>query len=130
MDLLFDKNIDLLSKSLDLHLIRHAVTADNIANAETPYYKARRVEFEGELQRALEAQDAGFGEPSRGLASVQPIIFEDANSEMGQDMNTVDMDREMAEMNKNDVKYTAATQAISRKFSLLKYAIQEGAGGN
>lgn len=130
MDLLFDKNIDLLSKSLDLHLLRHAVTADNIANAETPFFKARRVEFEGELQRALEAQEAGFAEPGRGLASVEPIIFEDHKAEMGQDMNTVDMDREMAEMNKNDVKYSAATQAISRKFSLLKYAITEGGGGS
>lgn len=125
MDALFDKNLDVLSKSLDLHLLRHTVVSDNIANAETPGYKARRVEFEGELQRALNASEA-MGE--RSLASVSAIIHQDENSEVGQDLNSVDMDREMAELTKNDVKYSALTQAVSKKFALLQYAIQEGGG--
>ena len=98
--------------------------ADNIANAETPFFKARRVDFESELQRAVDESDPVTGVSDVG--SVQPRISEEPFSEMGQDLNTVDMDREMAAMNKNDVKYSANVQTLSRKFLLLKYAIGEG----
>jgi flagellar basal-body rod protein FlgB len=119
---LFDKTIDVLDKSMDLYLLRHQITSDNIANAETPFFKARRVDFEQELQRAVEESDMGL----RDIASVTPNIYEDPYSEVGQDLNSVDMDREMAEMTKNDVRYSATTQTISKKFALLKYAIGEG----
>ena len=121
---MFDKTIDTLSKSLDLHLQRHSIIADNIANAETPYFKARRIDFEAELQKATENSDSAEG--FEDLASITGRISEEPFSEVGQDLNSVDMDREMAAMNKNDVKYSAGTQAISKKFALLKYAIGEG----
>ena len=121
---LFDNTIDTVAKSLDLYLIRHSVIADNIANAETPFFKARRVDFEAALQRA--AEDGDNAPPTRDIASIKPEISEEPFSEMGQDLNTVDMDREMAAMSKNDVKYSASSQAISKKFALLKYAIGEG----
>jgi flagellar basal-body rod protein FlgB len=121
---LFDKTIDTLSKSLDLHLQRQSVISDNIANAETPFFKARRVDFESELQRAVEESDPVAG--VNDVASVQSRISEEPFSETGQDLNTVDMDREMAALNKNDVKYSANTQALTRKLLLLKYAIGEG----
>ena len=121
---MFDKTIDTLSKSLDLHLQRHSIIADNIANAETPYFKARRIDFEAELQKATENSDGAEG--FEDLASITGRISEEPFSEVGQDLNSVDMDREMAAMNKNDVKYSAGTQAISKKFALLKYEIGEG----
>ena len=118
---LFDKTVDALSKSMDLQLLRHAVTSDNIANAETPYYKARRVEFEGALQQAI----AGYEEenPATSIGQVKPFVFEDPTSDMGSDLNSVDMDREMVEMKKNEVRYSATSQAVSKKFALMKYAI-------
>jgi flagellar basal-body rod protein FlgB len=121
---LFDSTIDVLNRSLDLHMQRHAVIADNIANAETPGFKARRVDFEESLARAVEAGEQGLA--GRDIASVQPLISEETNSELGQDLNTVDMDREMAAMTKNEIQYNAATQVISKKFALLRYAITEG----
>lgn len=121
---LFDKTIDTLSKSLDLHLLRQSVISDNIANAETPQFKARKVEFETELQRAVEANENGAMGPD--ILSVEANIVQDPHSEMGQDLNTVDMDREMAAMTKNDVQYSAGTQMVNKKFFFLKYAIGEG----
>ncbi|NBX69355.1 MAG: flagellar basal body rod protein FlgB [Proteobacteria bacterium] len=121
---LFDKTIDTITKSLDLHLQRHSIIADNIANAETPFFKARRVDFEAELQRAVDESEVIPG--VNDIESVEGRISQEPFSEVGQDLNTVDMDREMAAMNKNDVKYSANTQALSRKFLLLKYAIGEG----
>ena len=121
---LFDKTIDTLSKSLDLHLLRQSVISDNIANAETPGFKARRVEFEDELQRAVDATETGAIGPE--INDIQANIVQEPNSERGQDLNTVDMDREMAAMTKNDVQYSAATQMVNKKFFFLKYAIGEG----
>ncbi len=121
---LFDNSIDVLGKSLDGYLLRHDVISDNIANAETPGFKARRVDFETALQKAVDSQDSGASE--NAMSSVRPTIYEDPYSEEGQDLNTVDMDREMAALNKNDVKYSASSQAISREFALLRYAISEG----
>jgi len=121
---LFDKTIDTLSKSLDLHLLRQSVISDNIANAETPGFKARKVEFESELQRAVEANESGAMGPD--VLNVEANIVQDPHSEMGQDLNTVDMDREMAAMTKNEVQYSAGTQMINKKFFFLKYAIGEG----
>ncbi len=123
---LFDKTIDTLGKSLDMYLVRQQLTSDNIANAETPGFKARRVDFEAELQKAVEASDFENTDGTRELASVKPFIYEEPHSEVGQDLNTVDMDKEMSELTKNDVKYSAATQAVTKKFALLKYAIGEG----
>lgn len=125
MSNLFEKDIDVLSKSLDMYLMRQSVIADNIANAETPGYKARRVDFEAELQRAVDSVD-NAGAPSRDISSVSARVYQDADSERGQDLNTVDMDREMAEMTKNDLRWSAATNAVSRKFALLKYSISGG----
>lgn len=125
MSTLFDLSTRSLEKSMDLYLTRHNVIADNIANAETPYYKARQVDFESELQRAVAAEEAGLG-GATGIDSVKANITQDLESEMGQDLNSVDMDREMAKMTKNDVQYTAASQMISKKFALLKYAISGG----
>ncbi len=126
MSRLFDSTVDVLSKSLDLYLARHTVISDNIANAETPHFKARKLEFEAQLQSAVDAGDSGGEEATqREIAQVKPLVTPDLESETGQDMNTVDMDREMAAMTKNDVKYSASVQAVQKKFALLKYAIGE-----
>lgn len=121
---LFDNTINTLSKSLDLQLVRQTVISDNIANAETPGFKARRVDFENELQKAVEATESGAMGPE--IHQVKAQITEDPHSELGQDLNTVDMDREMAAMTKNDIQYSAGTQLINKKFFFLKYAIGEG----
>jgi len=126
---LFDSNVDVLSTALNMYLLRHAIISDNIANAETPGYKARRVEFEQELNRVLENQKIGLNQTisGRAIASVRPTVYEDPKSEVGLDRNSVDMDREMAALTKNDIKYSATSLAISKKFALLQYAISAGA---
>ena len=124
MSSIFDGSMGVLEKALDLYLTRHAVISDNIANAETPFYKARRVSFEEELQNVVEQK--GTNASVRDFGGVSSHIFQDPDSEMGQDLNTVDMDREMAMLTKNDIQYSAATQAISKRFALLKYVVNGG----
>lgn len=123
---IFEPSVSALSKSLDLYLLRQAVTADNIANAETPQFKARRVEFEEELKTAIDLGGTSHGSATEAIENVGPRIVEDPQSEIGQDLNTVDMDREMAVMTKNDIRYSATSLAVSKKFGLLKFAISGG----
>ena len=126
----FDETMSLLSKSMDLYMVRHNVIADNIANAETPGFKSRRVDFEKELSGVMDDILKGDlkveSSIQRRLASVTPTIYEDPEAEVGLDRNSVDMDREMAALSKNDIKYSAASEMISRRFALMKYAIMEG----
>lgn len=128
MSRIFDGSIPVLEKALDMYLVRHSIISDNIANAETPFYKARQVDFEAELARAVETEEIGLSDSAIG--GLTPQITQDTRSELGQDLNTVDMDREMSKLTKNDVQYSAATQAIAKKFALMKYTISGGAGGN
>jgi flagellar basal-body rod protein FlgB len=51
---LFDVTTDALGASLNYRLLRHNVTSANIANAETPGYKAKEVQFEDALARAVD----------------------------------------------------------------------------
>ena len=51
---IFSRSFDVLGKAMDLSLVRHSVISDNIANVETPEFKARRVDFENALASALE----------------------------------------------------------------------------
>lgn len=124
MSSLFDTSTRTLEKSMDLYMTRHNVIADNIANAETPYYKSRQVDFEGQLERAVQAEQSGLA--GIEIENVRPTVFQDPDTEMGQDLNSVDMDKEMARMTKNDIQYSAASQMISKKFALLKYALSGG----
>lgn len=124
MSQIFDGSMPVLEKALDMYLVRHSIISDNIANAETPYFKARQVDFEGELNKAIELETQGLS--GNAVGGVAPLITQDALTELGQDLNTVDMDKEMSRLTKNDVQYSAATQAVSKKFALLKYVISGG----
>ena len=77
MSAIFDKTVNVLSSSMDMYLLRHAVINDNIANAETPGYKSRRVDFETELRRQVAEHNSGVNE-SLDLEAMQPRIYEDS----------------------------------------------------
>ena len=51
-----DKTLQALATSLNFRKLRQDVIASNIANADTPGYKARRIEFEEALARALDLE--------------------------------------------------------------------------
>lgn len=105
-----------LSKALDALSLRHEILADNIANVNTPGFKARRVQFEDELKAALSR-----GDP----ASMRPVIEED-ELRVRADGNSVDIDLEMAKLAETTILYSALSRLISGKFGSLKSVISEG----
>lgn len=122
--------------SLDLRRQRSEVLGANIANAETPGYRSFGYDFEDQLQAV-----AGTGEPFPMKASngkhfknghteadgtIYPDVFIRPTESVGQDGNTVDVDKEMADLAQNQILYQATIELINRKVGLLKYAISSG----
>ncbi len=132
----FDPTIGALNTSLNLRLTNQNVISSNIANADTPGYKAKTMEFEGALRSALGAGGGLHPEVTSGKHiahgpndAVDPEIYDDPNGVESLDGNTVDRAHEMAKMSENQLLFDASAEMLKRKLGMLKYAITEG-GGN
>ncbi len=127
----FDPIIGALNTSLNLRLHNQGVISSNIANADTPGYKAKTMDFETALRDAIGA-DNGLkveGAKKRMTDPTNPEIYDDPDGVEGLDGNTVDRAREMARMAENQLMYDASAEMLRRKLGMLKYAITEGGGG-
>lgn len=120
MSNLFDKTTDALAASLRMRQIRHNVTTSNIANAETPQYQAKKVDFENALASALDnpALDA-----SQSISKVTAEVFDNPDVAVNNDGNTVDLEKEMSALAENSILYKSALQLINKKMAAVKYAL-------
>lgn len=127
-----DKTLKALATSLNFRQMRQELLSSNIANAETPGYKAKRLDFEEALARALDvdgnesmltSDERHFDVGSGGFNNLQPDIYEDPNGVVSDDGNTVDRDAEMAKMAENKIMFDASVQLLNKKLGLLKYAV-------
>jgi flagellar basal-body rod protein FlgB len=120
--------LSLIERSLDYHLKRHGVLSSNVANAETPGYRSKDVTFDVVLD---EAQRLSFTHPGHvspsGSAETGSEVFDDPGGTPGNDGNTVSMEREMAKVAANSLRYQTNIEIISRRLKLLKYAATDGA---
>jgi flagellar basal-body rod protein FlgB len=122
-------------EALNLRAERQKVLAANIANAETPNYKARDFDFSRELSRALEqgrASDQGLSLATtspRHLAGgaagapVRDLLYR-VPDQPSLDGNTVDMDRERVQFADNAVRYQAALSLLNSRIQGIKSAMQ------
>lgn len=96
--------------------LRQRVTADNIANINTPGYTAGRVDFESALRQAL---DTGSSPDVTGAVgrSLEPTR---------QDGNNVNLDEESLAMVDTGLRYQLTTEAVNAKFQILRDAIKGG----
>ena len=122
---IFGHEISELSKVMNYRLFRQGVISSNVANIDTPGYRAREATFEEELDSRLRMETtAGAHIPSAGESGMGFRIAEDPYSRIGNDSNTVDLDREMMKLNQNQILYTASAQIIEQKLAALKDAIR------
>jgi len=132
---IFDGTISLLQKSLNVRSAQHQVLSSNVANADTPNYKAFEVAVDEELRKL------GTGKPRIQLARTQsshlPVGRAAADRvtlknlpapelSLRADGNTVDLDRAMGELSENTIKYKTSAQLVSMKLKILKNAILGG----
>ncbi|MBN1267447.1 MAG: flagellar basal body rod protein FlgB [Anaerolineales bacterium] len=105
---------------------RQEMTAQNIANIDTPGYRAQEVDFETALRQAAGSERHLSVQSTHGnhLASQStPVGYQIETRKGGTeraDGNNVDIDLELATMAETGVRYQALTSLISRKLSLLK----------
>lgn len=133
IDKLFDTQVTGLAKSMDLTAQRNKVIASNVANTETPGYRAKDLNFANELERAFSAKDTKGMQISHpkhiatsagnGLAT----IIEDQSGVTKPDGNNVDLDLQMGQLSYNSGKYSSAANLLRKKLSFLKMVIREGA---
>lgn len=133
---IFDKNLTLLEKTMSLQSKRNAMIASNIANRETPGYRAQDLVFEKELDRAYHSDRPGplrtsdprhfDGVKKEPLELVTGTQINSFNPDPRMDGNTVNLDKEMAKLAENQLMYHAAVRAVNWKFHSLKSAITGG----
>jgi flagellar basal-body rod protein FlgB len=124
-----------LQKSLNTGSLRHKVLTSNIANIDTPNYKAFEVVMEDarkhnahakqpiELVRTQPRHISGRHSSSNPL---EIKTVDSSGNNFRADGNTVDLDRAMGRLAENALMYRTAAQIIKKKFQGLKNAIQGG----
>ena len=128
--MLRDKTLDALASSLNFRQMRQELISSNVANADTPGYKSKRIDFEKALSRALDVDgqlgmkssdskhyDVGSG----GFDNLEPTIYEDSSGVVSEDGNTVDREKEMALMVENRILHDASVNLLNKKIGLIKY---------
>jgi flagellar basal-body rod protein FlgB len=129
----------MLEKSLDLIAQRHQVLLANIANEETPRFKAKDLEFKSVLAAISRPDAAGLRISSADAAAhprhlplpgqpdglPPPELRLVPGGSIGLDGNTVSIEKTMAAVHDNSTLYSAASQILSRKYQALLTAIRE-----
>lgn len=102
--------------------------ADNLANAETPGYRARRVSFEQALQTAIRREEsAGPGDSGRhAVDEVSARVWRVATPPLGG--AAIDPEAELTSLAANSLQYDALTRAVAKRLRMLHTAITGTAG--
>ena len=118
--------INVLDKAADASWLRNDVLANNIANADTPNYKRKDVQFETYLANAVAGTDSLDETVSKiDLNTLNASTYtEQVNLSYRTDGNNVDISTENVELAKNQLKYYTLMNSISNEFSRLKSAIR------
>jgi flagellar basal-body rod protein FlgB len=114
-----DRTIEGLAATMSLLQRRHEVLVSNLANLETPGYRAREVDFGTALKEAFAGRPAETGPAA-------PRTEIDAAAPVRADGNTVDLDLQMAKLGQNGGRYVALARLLGTRLALLRLAI----GGN
>ena len=133
---MFNFSDRLQMETLNQRLLRNSVISSNIANAETPGFRALGYDFEEQLQAAASANEpipmltsAGKHLKNRFTEAdgkAYPDVFVRPSESITNDGNTVDIDKEMGMSAKNQILYRSAVELINRKIGTIRYAITSG----
>ena len=130
---LFSKTFAVLEKSMNLRSQKHSLLVSNIANMDTPNYKAFDILVEEEMEKTfgetnkmtlMQTHPEHFslsGAANKNAPEVKPA--ERSQYNFREDGNTMDVDRTMSVLAENGLLYNASAQMISKKFQSLTNAI-------
>ncbi|WP_077625066.1 flagellar basal body rod protein FlgB [Sediminibacillus massiliensis] len=129
---LFGKTINNLESALNYSSLKNQTISNNIANVDTPDYKAQTVQFKNVLEKEMSGEfQAKLTHPKHipfhsngGLSSFQVVT--NPNTTYNHNGNNVDIDKEMTDLAKNQIYYQGLVDRINGKFNSLQTVIKGG----
>lgn len=113
--MLDDVSVGALHAALDGLAVRQRAISDNIANVNTPFYRAKSVAFEADLRRALEDGDASPAASPTVTVSPEPV---------GLTFSNVDLAKETVASANTQLAYDLALRATGDRFGIVRAAIR------
>lgn len=107
--------LSILESVMDVASFRQKLLSSNIANADTPGYKAQDISFQSELNKVINGSKGNYA------------VFDAPSSMNNRDGNTVSVDVEMTKVAENQLMYNSAAQLLTMKFRMMK-DVAKGAG--
>ena len=107
--------VNLVEKALNVRSFYHKILSGNIANVETPNYKEKDIDFLTEIQKQM-----------AGSSNIEVKEKTEDDGMNSIDGNTVNMEKQMVKMTENSMVYNSLIQVITKKFSMMRYMINEG----
>jgi len=120
--LLFPRNN--LERSLDAAWLRNDVISQNIANVDTPNYKRKEVKFEEFLNSEMKYSRISNGKSRLQGSGDIKVIEDHKNYSYRLDGNNVDIEREMAKLAENTLRYNTLIQRMSGQFNKIRTVIR------
>jgi flagellar basal-body rod protein FlgB len=121
-----------MHRVLDLRQEQHALTASNLANADTPDYKAQVIDFSTALTDAM-GEGGGLtlqtadGVHLSGIGGADnPEVIELEAPPWAEDGNSVFAERETSRLVANQLVYNGVTKGLSKHMAMLRYAASDG----
>jgi len=111
---------------MDLTAAREKLVASNIANASTPGYRTKDIDFHTEFMKSLDGVSIGAGKGHERLA---PNVVEAEGLATGNDGNNVSLDREARLLSETALRFNAASQLWKSGMRQIKMAIESGRSG-
>lgn len=127
-DFLNPTSMSLLEKKMDVIWMRQQVISDNIANAATPGYKRKTLEFESLLEGRLNGASGDRRAMAEAVNGADPRVVEHRDTTAREDGNNVDEDFENVEMVRAYTEYSYLMTSLNAQIRRMKYVLTEGRG--
>jgi len=114
-----------IEKALDVAWKRNEVISENIANVDTPGYKRKDIQFEDYLNSELKSGRIKSKLKLSGGGTIR-VVTDNANYSYRLDGNNVDIEREMAVMAENTIRYYTLINRINGQFNKIRTIIRGG----
>ena len=124
---LFNNTMEAIERTMDQRIRRHTLLTSNVANSETPNYRARDMDFGAELEKILNKQPEDSlvktSEKHMDTARLSEAhVILDNEGAMGADGNNVDLDLAMGKLSENSRAYQSAVNLLGVELRLIKNA--------
>lgn len=128
---LFNTTIDIIEKSLNYSTAKNRTISHNIANNDTPNYKAKDVVFKRVLEEKLMGPFQAKRTHPKHLSftsnnRLDYQIITKNNTMYNHNRNNVDIDKEMAKLAKNQIYYQAMVDRLNGEFHNIQTVIRGG----